>query len=236
MNDSSEVDYGCQMFAAVLSEWRKEHQGDRSIGELVLKDLHTKFNDLTQMRHVLARIYVVCFCERPNLLSQWRTYGQSGGYSIGLSRSALEEFRTDATTMTIALEKVIYLESEQRKILQTLLVDGMPELNKPELQREFEDLTVKGRAMFLRLFGYVMELFVLREIVRFKLSDLSTPRFEMNGNGVSSRYPNPVFIPADLTSQSSSSSNPLVAYRRHIWKSGPKRNYFLSRLFGSDQL
>lgn len=168
MNDSSEVDYGCQMFAEVLQKWHEEHKDDESIGAAVLNRLLDRFSDLTQMRHILARIYVVCFCEEPNLLSQWRTYGQNGGYSIGFDRSALEEFRTDATRMTITLEKVIYNVSQQKKLLESFLADGMPELNNPEVQMEFKKLTAHGLEMFFTMFTSVMEIFALREIVRFK--------------------------------------------------------------------
>lgn len=34
-------------------------------------------------------IYVSCFCEQGDLLSQWRGYGASGGFAIGFSRRAL---------------------------------------------------------------------------------------------------------------------------------------------------
>jgi hypothetical protein len=38
LNDSSEVDYGCQMFGAMLSKWCNEHR-DENIGTLLLNAL-----------------------------------------------------------------------------------------------------------------------------------------------------------------------------------------------------
>lgn len=35
-------------------------------------------------------VYVACFCESEDLLSQWRGYGASGGFAIGFRRSSLE--------------------------------------------------------------------------------------------------------------------------------------------------
>lgn len=35
-------------------------------------------------------VYVACFCENGDLLSQWRGYAAGGGYAIGLKRSGLE--------------------------------------------------------------------------------------------------------------------------------------------------
>jgi hypothetical protein len=139
LNDSSEIDYGCQMFADVLSKRQKLGSGD-SIGDLILNKLLNRFSDLTQMRHILAGIYVVCFCEQPNLLSQWRAYGQNGGYSIGFKSSGLKEFRADGTSTTITLEKVIYDEHTQKTRLEALLLGGMPELDEASIKEEFGDL------------------------------------------------------------------------------------------------
>jgi hypothetical protein len=120
------------------------------------------------MRDTLANVYVVCFCEKPNLLSQWRAYGQSGGYSIGFNRDALTNYRTEGNTIDVQLEQVIYDESQQATILSTLIADGIPALNEPNVAAEFEKLTLLGKATFLQLYLRSWEHFALREIVRFK--------------------------------------------------------------------
>jgi hypothetical protein len=33
--------------------------------------------------------FVACFCENGNLLSQWRAYARTAGYSIGFDRASL---------------------------------------------------------------------------------------------------------------------------------------------------
>src|SRR5262245_39574915 len=42
-------------------------------------------------------VYVACFCESDDLLSQWRGYGPSGGFAIGFRRSSLEGLQHAAT-------------------------------------------------------------------------------------------------------------------------------------------
>ncbi len=81
MNDSSEMEYG------------------RSIFRRIARDL-TPSSPMVQLflRHLLSDVeqpdfqyYVTCFCERPDLLSQWRAYGgQAAGYSIGFDSDDLQ--------------------------------------------------------------------------------------------------------------------------------------------------
>ena len=44
-------------------------------------------------------VYVACFCEDGDLLSQWRAYAAGGGFAIGFSTSALREFRPVETKL-----------------------------------------------------------------------------------------------------------------------------------------
>jgi hypothetical protein len=40
-------------------------------------------------------VYVVCFCESGNLLSQWRGYGKNDGYAIEFRSDALQDAHKD---------------------------------------------------------------------------------------------------------------------------------------------
>jgi hypothetical protein len=42
-------------------------------------------------RSVLKPVYITCFCEDGDLLSQWRGYADPGGYAIGFDAAELEE-------------------------------------------------------------------------------------------------------------------------------------------------
>ena len=75
--------------------------------------LRSAANTLAQPTETAYHVYVTCFCEDQNLLSQWRAYGTDGGYAIGFRTSALVEILglPDASTketMHLHLEQVAY--------------------------------------------------------------------------------------------------------------------------------
>ena len=53
-------------------------------------------------------IYVSCFCEVDDLLSQWRAYGASGGFAIGFDSEALAAATLE--NQDVRLEQVLYGE------------------------------------------------------------------------------------------------------------------------------
>jgi len=57
-------------------------------------------------------VYVACFCEKGDLLSQWRAYGTAGGFAIGFKSEALAE--AVLTGEDVHLKQVLY--GEQAKI------------------------------------------------------------------------------------------------------------------------
>jgi len=60
----------------------------------------------------------VCFCESPDLLSQWRGYTPgAAGYSIGFKALALAE----PIHPGLRLRKAIYVPSEQTKLVDSML-------------------------------------------------------------------------------------------------------------------
>ena len=59
--------------------------------------------------------FVACFCEKGNVLSQWRAYGDDGrGFSIGFSKSALERYCSTYNDV-IKLVKVRYADDKEKK-------------------------------------------------------------------------------------------------------------------------
>ncbi len=83
LNDAAEMFYGYNVLKEVLDQWlRKNSRSEDSITLGLARQLRSSFEDLFEKR-LLKPIYLMCFCEGDNLLSQWRAYGKSGGYSIG---------------------------------------------------------------------------------------------------------------------------------------------------------
>ncbi len=115
LNDSSEITYGSRVVCDALKEWQSKNryrraplaiQLARELQELFARDVPGE----TRMRPV----YVACFCEDDNLLSQWRAYGQAGGYSLGFRMaSGRGGMQPEPNIYTAEWVKVEYREKEQ---------------------------------------------------------------------------------------------------------------------------
>lgn len=98
LNDAQELSYGRPGFADAL-----EKAAATSTTSIVSDRLRELAGDVRDGRFEYtigskiekSRPYVTCFCTSGNLLSQWRGYGDGGGgYAIGFSSSAVEQFIT----------------------------------------------------------------------------------------------------------------------------------------------
>jgi len=70
-------------------------------------------------------LFVACFCEDRDLLSQWRGYsGESHGYSLGMHVPALREWARKSDLM---LAKCIYDKRWQEKIVDQLIARALRE-------------------------------------------------------------------------------------------------------------
>jgi hypothetical protein len=84
LNDSAEMFYGYRVLKEVLDDWlSKNSRSEDSITLGLVHNLQRSFQARFE-KCQLKPIYLTCFCQEDNLLSQWRAYGQSGGYSLGL--------------------------------------------------------------------------------------------------------------------------------------------------------
>lgn len=85
LNDSSELKYGRELAAKVLQEWssarqkRATNEQNVNAGQSVLRILADYFNGSNVDTSKNAPVFVTCFCEADNLLSQWRANGQAVG-------------------------------------------------------------------------------------------------------------------------------------------------------------
>jgi hypothetical protein len=98
LNDREELAYGKD---AVIQELRRRAEeidpggvagvndadGSRAmIAHSTASELERMFNAGTDLHQ---RVYVSCFCDHPDLLSQWRAYGRGRGYAIGFHTDRL---------------------------------------------------------------------------------------------------------------------------------------------------
>ena len=79
LNDSAEVIYGYEVLKEALNSWISSgSEGKASLSTDLAKYLQSGLADRL-LNKIVSPIYLTCFCEDGNLLSQWRSYGASGG-------------------------------------------------------------------------------------------------------------------------------------------------------------
>jgi len=112
LNDSSELLYASDLVSAILESKKEEYNSAKSLigdGKNMVDRFADKFD-----------AYVTCFCEKDNLLSQWRAYaaGRSGGYSIGLEAKYIEN---RSSNLKFSLRKVEYNRKVQENYVTSLV-------------------------------------------------------------------------------------------------------------------
>lgn len=154
LNDPSELRYAAQLIGEVLEEAipldEKEAEGgflSRFVTTL-LKGQSAKawISELVSASRDRAEVYLACFCQNGDLLSQWRGYGGAGdGYSVGFAGRLIASPAVASETNPVILRKVIYDPPTQKRIIQTW-VDKLHELSEsvPRAKDFFEFLRIKA--------------------------------------------------------------------------------------------
>lgn len=154
LNDSSELEYGLEIFDSVLSEWESLNQSHlEGFVFKVIRQARGMFR--SPQVHPLTTVYVACFCEEDNLLSQWRTYGQTGGYSLEFPvQNGTLNVEAENNIFSSTLLRVNYHENDQRSLTHdfvrqviTVLEIG-PELIKQNVSDELPLLNLSSFAVF----------------------------------------------------------------------------------------
>ncbi len=173
LNDSTEIIYGCRIVKEALDEWmtRESHPANSmSLG--LAQQLKQVFGEnLLNMRQVQP-IFLCCLCEDDNVLSQWRAYGRSGGYSIGFRLPAVDMvsfqgLRPEPHICTSKWLKVEYDKNAQLARCRTIVDAILPIFDDPDIARgvvAVDDHPMLGFGAILRV---VVDL-LLEEIVCFK--------------------------------------------------------------------
>jgi hypothetical protein len=171
LNDSAEITYGSGVLKEVLDDWLAKDRPKESITVHLAQDLRKAFGEDLLSKSVIRPIYLACFCEDDNLLSQWRTYGQSGGYSLGFKVPpdvfTPKGFEPEPKTYTAEWVRVVYDRSEQAKKCTTILESLFAILDNPGSERAIATITdnpLCGYSEFLRVITDIL----LDEIVSFK--------------------------------------------------------------------
>ena len=63
LNDSSEIDYGCEVLSDILEKRCSDKtDGEESLSTRMLRSVGGVFGNIGSMRNQLSKTYVVCFC------------------------------------------------------------------------------------------------------------------------------------------------------------------------------
>jgi Protein of unknown function (DUF2971) len=116
LNDSSELSYASGLVRAVLFN-KKDHTDSEVLREFIDRAEFT-FNEFDW----LSDVYITCFCEDGDLLSQWRGYGaMGGGYAIGFEAKLLEDCTPLREASTLRLRRAMYDENVQVDFIKTTI-------------------------------------------------------------------------------------------------------------------
>lgn len=123
LNDATEIRYTYELVEEISEDLiaqedrDKETTSDRDDPLFIYRTFLYRLSYKTARPKPKSDIYVACFCEEDDLLSQWRGYGSMGsGYAIGFDTNRLNHPRD-----SIRLRKVEYSRDEQKQILHKIL-------------------------------------------------------------------------------------------------------------------
>ena len=89
----------------------------------IVRDLRTYICGESGHEDLVKSTYVACFCETDNVLSQWRCYGNAGGYTIGFPAKDghIPGVTPESPSYTSELTKVNYPKRDQIKECKDIL-------------------------------------------------------------------------------------------------------------------
>jgi hypothetical protein len=117
LNDASEIAYGMALFESVVKD-QLANSKNEIVSEFLGRTLHTA-NAFDGM----FDCYIACFCERDDLLNQWRVYaGSGGGYALGLNAKEIgQRWGELLPTQDFVLRKVVYDVDLQKTLISEVL-------------------------------------------------------------------------------------------------------------------
>lgn len=117
LNDTSEVVYSIRVFEDLINERRANVQ------DAVISSFLNVALGISNMLDGMLDGYIACFCERDDLLSQWRTYAESGGgYALGFKTNRIgRPGGHQGNGQEFVLRRVIYDLEEQRCLLSDVI-------------------------------------------------------------------------------------------------------------------
>lgn len=115
LNDRLELQLGRDM----LDTEMKKIESSFQVGVIdALYELRDSLFDGRKFKDIAYCLFVNSFCSKPDLLSQWRSYGRGRGIAIGFHRSFLEGA---GHGHAFGLRQVVYKEKDQMELIRMVL-------------------------------------------------------------------------------------------------------------------
>lgn len=125
LNDSSEIDYGLSLVKETISDTYLYPKGTQELGQPILMGVMQHLSNRTE------EIYVACFSEDGDLLSQWKGYAGFGeGYSVEFDASELTRHKRKYPHVNVIISKVIYKREQQISMIKAQVDKILIECNK----------------------------------------------------------------------------------------------------------
>ncbi len=173
LNDSKEIFYGCQVVKESLDDWiARNPRPELSLSLGLARQLQEAFGDTFLNMKVVRPIFISCFCEDDNLLSQWRAYGKSGGYSLGFQVPAADPIwglgvKPEPTALTAVWAKVEYRKNEQLNNCRAILDALLPVFDDSATTNAIAEIGPHPLCGYEVIFRRMIDL-LLEEAVSFK--------------------------------------------------------------------
>jgi hypothetical protein len=145
-NDAEELEHGWS-FITELVEAQCEHGATPEVRSLAHDVAAELAADAERAEEQPDAVYVCCFCEKPDLLSQWRGYAANGGgVAIEINPQAFSYLAgADCPIGVMRFWKVFYKEAEKNQHVQWVL-------NFWSMQADAPDVRAQSAAATLRFF------------------------------------------------------------------------------------
>jgi hypothetical protein len=125
LNDSREISHGRELVRRKVLEFIARH--DREPVGAVMRDVWAMVDQIP-----VIPVFVACFCEDGDALSQWRAYAPRGGYAIGIPPRGIVSISTsEGRGSGMIFGPVVYNPVEQDSIVDELLAEVAEGIRKP---------------------------------------------------------------------------------------------------------
>ena len=119
LNDREELSHGLAAAKAIVVELQKRAP-EKDMRREILNKLVRRMSGRS-----IPDTYVACFCEKPDLLSQWRGYGSVQGVSIHFNGAGLKDNFVRSGT---ELYQVVYGNVQTKKQVEDAIAASVPEI------------------------------------------------------------------------------------------------------------